>query len=335
MKYSFSFIAALSVSVFGIAHSQTIQRPPLKPLIPSLDSIDAYMDNKDHVFLYEKDGKLQTGIYERHPQPVIPGEPPPAGDPVNIRTQWRIFEGELFATTDFNGNPAVRSDRPGWANDPSTLLTDYKLTPDSSLSATALAFEIDGNRQNLFYWDGQSESPRFVQAPNGVRIQLWNQNLVYPQKTLVDGSGMDRQGPEISTVNTEGKFSGHHAHRDFSLAEIPQGQEAPKGIFLMKLGVRSSAAGVAPADPIFWIMNWGLPREKRAVVSEWVNRNLIPADQLAAIKATRIINPPDPNAVTCNCQGTICKKTANPKSEGGYTDATNAAEKPADSSPSK
>jgi hypothetical protein len=324
MKYSVSLIAVFSLTASGLAPSQTIKRPPLQPLIPSLDSIPAYMENMDHVFLYEKEGKLQTGIYERHPQRLIPGEPPPAGDPVNIRTQWRIFEGELFATTDFNGNPTIRSDRPGWAHDPSELLADHHLTAHSSLSVTALAFEVNGTRQNLFYWDGQSDTPTFTQVPKGVRIQLWNQDLVYPQKTLLDGSGMDRQGPEISTVSAEGKFSGHHAHRDFSLAEIPEGEQAPKGIFLMKLGVRSSAPGVAPADPIFWVMNWGLPREKRAVVSEWVNRNLVPADQLAAIKATRIINPPDPNAVTCNCQGTICKKTANPKSEGGYQDATSS-----------
>jgi len=328
MKYSVPMIAAvLSVSALGFAGAQTTQRAPLQPLIPSLDSIPAYMDNKDHVFLYEKDGKLQTGIYERHPQPVIPNEPPPPGDPVNIRTQWRIFEGELFATTDFSGNPAIRSDRPGWANDPSKLLEEYKLTPGSCIAVTALAFEIDGHRQNLFYWDGESESPQFVQAPGSMRIQLWNQNLVYPQKAFLDGSGMDRLGPEVTTVNAEGKFSGHHAHRDFSLAEVGEGQQAPKGIFLMKLSVRSSAEGVKPADPIYWIMNWGLPREKRALASEWINRNLVPAEQLAAIKATKIINPPDPNAVTCNCQGTICKKTANPKSEGGYTDPANTAEK--------
>lgn len=327
MKYPIFSLAALLLSACCIIQAQTISRPPLKQLIPSLDSISAYMENKDHVFIYEKNGKLQTGIYERHAQPVIAGEPLPPGDPVNIRTQWRIYEGELFETTDFNSSPAVRTDRPGWANDPSELLSEYLLTPGSSISITALAFEIEGRRGNLFYWDGKTEIPLFMGGSQGARLQIWNQDLVYPQKSFLDGSDVDRQGPELATVEPSGKFAGHHAHRDFSLVEIPLGQKPPQGIFLIKLRVCSSASDVASADPIYLILNSGLATEKRAAASEWVHRNLVPADQQTAILATRIINPPDPNATTCNCQGTICKKTAAPKSKGGYADVSKTSGK--------
>ncbi|QTN32012.1 hypothetical protein HZ994_06605 [Akkermansiaceae bacterium] len=320
MKLSKCLLTLVPMALCGLLPAQTISRPPLVPLIPSLHDIPGYMDNKDHVFIYERDGKLQTGIYERHAQPLIVGQPIPPGDPVNIRTQWRIFEGELFHTTDFNGNPACRSDRPGWANDPSELLDDYSLTPGSSIGITALAFEIDGKRGNLFYWDGNGDTPKFGQAPQGLLMQLWNQDMVYPQKSLLDGSDEDRQGPELARVEPSGKFKGHHAHRDFSIVEIPVGQKVPEGIFLIKFSVRSSAVGVAPADPIYWILNLGLASEKRVAASEWVHRNLVPAPQKAAIAATKVMNPPDPNATSCNCQGTICKKTGAPKSEGGYTE---------------